>query len=178
LQALVIALAAVGALVAWRRRTVEMPVGLAVAGVLAFFAVDEAISIHERLGGRVAALFGLSQSWDSVVWPALYVPLAGFVLGLMSWCSTRAPAMNAACLRGAALLLVMAVALEVVSAPFSTAETADGIVHQIEGAFEESFELLAWSLTAIAFLRWHPQRWPSPQHVRPVVRVSSTALDR
>lgn len=158
LQALVIATAAFGALVAWRRRAITMPMGLALAGALLFLAVDEAFVIHERLGGRVAGLFGLSDSWDSVVWPLIYGPLGVILLCLLVSCATKAPAMNAACLQSAARLLVIAVVLEVVSAPFSTPTTADGMVHQIEAAFEESFELLAWSLTAIAFLRWHPCR--------------------
>lgn len=136
------------------RDLVPRAVGLAMGAVLAFFAVDEVAAIHERLGVEVGAMLGLTEAWDSVIWPIIYLPLAAVLL-LGLWQSAQlAPAANARLLRFAMGLLVAAVVLEIASAPFSTVDTAGGVVHAIEGAFEEGFELVAWGFIAIALLTW------------------------
>lgn len=156
-QGVLIALAAVGAFVATSRGLLPRAVGLPMGTVLAFFVVDEVGGIHERLGVEAGSLIGLSESWDSVIWPIIYMPLAAFLLmGL--WRSARlAPPASARLLCIAMGLLVAAVTLEVASAPFSTAETAGGVVHMVEGVFEEGFELVAWGFVAIALLAWRPR---------------------
>jgi hypothetical protein len=39
--------------------------------------------VHERLAESVLTAVGQDASWDSVVWPALYLPLAGAVVVLL-----------------------------------------------------------------------------------------------
>ncbi len=156
-QGVLIALASIGAFVATSRNVVPRVVGVSVGSVLAFFAVDEVGAIHERLGVEAGKLFGLNESWDSVIWPIVYTPLAAVLL-LGLWRSARlAPPANSRLLGIAMVLLVAAVVLEMLSAPFSTADTAGGVVHAIEGAFEEGFELVAWGFIAIGFLTWPPR---------------------
>jgi hypothetical protein len=154
LQGLVIAAAAIGAFMVTARELVSRPVGVALGVVLAFFALDEIAGIHERVAVEVGSWMGRSESWDSVLWPVLYLPLAAVVLFCLWRCALVAPSSNSRLLVTAAALLVAAVVLEIASAPFSTAETAGGVVHKVEGAFEEGFELVAWGLIAIALFTW------------------------
>ena len=51
-------------------------------------------------------------------------------------------------------LLMAAVLLEVVSAPFSTPSTQGGLVHAFEGALEEGCELGGWGLLVVGLLTW------------------------
>lgn len=144
--------ATVGTVVAALRGVLPLVIAVPLAPILGFFAVDEVAGIHERFAAWALSWTGLSDTWDSVVWPILYLPLAGMTLVLLWRSAQRAPLSSAALVRCAMVLLVAAVGLEVVSAPFST--TADGIVHGLEGAVEEGFELTAWCFVAIAMLTW------------------------
>jgi len=154
IQGLLIAAAAAGAFVVTARRLVPRAIGLSLGAVLAFFALDEVAGLHERIAVEVGELMGLSDSWDSVLWPVLYLPLAAVVLFGIWRCAVAAPPPNARLLLMAGALLVSAVVLEIASAPFSTASTAGGAVHKVEGAFEEGFELVAWGFIALALLTW------------------------
>ena len=90
-----------------------------------------------------------------MIWPIVYTPLTAMLLCL--WRSAHlAPPANARLLRIAMGLLVAAVVLQIAFAPFSTAETAGGVVHAIEGAFEEGVELVACGFIAVALLAWRP----------------------
>lgn len=126
-----------------RRRTFAF-----IACVFAFFSLDEAIVLHERLAERVLTAFGQDTSWDSVVWPALYLPLTGTVVVLLVPLARTAPTRVRRFVIVGLVLLVAAVAAEVLSAPASTPETAAGWVHIFESAYEEGAELMGWIMIA------------------------------
>jgi uncharacterized protein YegP (UPF0339 family) len=126
-----------------RRRTYAL-----IACVFAFFSLDEAILVHERLAEWVLAALGQDISWDSVVWPALYLPLAGTVVVLLVALARTAPARARRFVIVGLVLLVTAVAAEVLSAPVSTGDTTAGWVHVFESAYEEGAELMGWIMIA------------------------------
>jgi hypothetical protein len=116
------------------------------ACLLAFFSLDEAILLHERLSGWILDSFGFSASWDSVLWPALYLPLAAPVVLILVAVARTAPVRASRFILVGLILLVSAVAAEALSAPLSTPETAGGWAHVLEGAYEEGAELVGWIL--------------------------------
>jgi hypothetical protein len=123
---------------------------IVLAGAFAFFSLDDAVLLHERLATLVLDSIGVSVSWDSVLWPALYLPLAGVAVLLLLGVARTAPARAGRFLRVGLVLLLTAVAAEAVSAPVSTPETRAGWAHVLEGAFEEGAELASWILIATA----------------------------
>lgn len=151
--ALTIAAAAVGAALVVRAGTPPAR-ALLLAGLLAFLAVDEFFVIHEPLGVRAAAQLGLSSDYDSVLWPVVYLPLVGLVFLLVVMLAREAPDDIGPLLLTGLACLVAAVVLEVVSYPFSTAETGPGAVHALEGAVEEGLELAGWGVLASALWCW------------------------
>lgn len=167
-SALLVAAAAAGCAVAAVTGAMRARMAVPLAGMLAFLALDEWFKLHERVVWHALELLGLSESWDSVVWPAVYLPLTGSVALLVLRVSRQAEPRIAGLLRVGLALLVTAVALEVVSAPFSTATTAAGLVHLLEGAVEEGCELAGWGLIALGVSRLAargpagPRRWHGP----------------
>lgn len=156
-------LTAAGWLLLVARRRVSTRPALVLAVLLLFFAFDEVTAVHERVGVRVALLLGLSRSWDSVLWPVVYLPLLATVVALTVWLGLRAAEdVRRLALQGLALLAV-AVVLEVLSAPFSTPTTGAGLVHALEGAAEEACELGGWGLLALSSLSWALRRAPAEQ---------------
>jgi hypothetical protein len=152
-SALTVGLAAGSSAVAVLTRAVPARLGVPLAGLLAFLALDEWFRLHERIVWHALRLLGLPGSWDSVVWPLLYLPLTGSVALLVLLVARRAGSPLAGLLQGGLVLLVLAVGLEVASAPFSTETTADGLVHALEGAVEEACELGGWGLLALGSAR-------------------------
>jgi hypothetical protein len=126
-----------------RRRTYAF-----IACVFAFFSLDEAVLVHERLAKSVIAAAGQDTSWDSVVWPALYLPLAGAVVVLLVSLTRTTPTRARRFVGVGLVLLVTAVAAEVLSAPVSTGETVAGWTHVLESAYEEGAELTGWIMIA------------------------------
>jgi len=163
--ALTLAAAAGGAFLLVRAGLAARRVGWSLAALLAVFALDEFFSLHERGTDLLLDLVGVSRDLDSVVWPALYLPMTGAAFLLMVLLARRAPESVRRLLYVGLALLVIAVVAEIASAPFSTADTADETVHAIEGVFEEACELGGWGLIALALLSW------------PSVRRSSVPLD-
>jgi hypothetical protein len=152
-QALVIAAAAVGAVLAARSGGSLRPArGWVLGLLLAFLAVDEYFVVHEQIGVGTTQLLGLSDDWDSVVWPIVYLPLLAAVLVLLVDASRHSPRVPGRLLLLGIACLGAAVVLEIASAPFSTAESAGGVVHAVEGAFEEAAELGGWGMIAIGLL--------------------------
>jgi hypothetical protein len=119
-----------------------------IACVFAFFSLDEAVLVHERLAESVLAAVGQDTSWDSVVWPAFYLPLAGMVAVLLVSVTRTTPTRARRFVLVGLVLLVTAVAAEVLSAPVSTPETEGGWAHVFESAYEEGAELTGWILIA------------------------------
>jgi hypothetical protein len=117
--------------------------------VAAFLSLDDLVVLHEGLAGLAVKLFGLSDTWDSVLWPALYAPLLGSVVLVLERVTRRSPTgIRRQALVGIALLGA-AVALEVVSAPWST---GSNLIHAVEGGFEEAAEQAGWTLLASAIV--------------------------
>ena len=134
-------------------RFVAIPIERGRYGVLAlaaaFLSLDDLIVLHERLAGVAVKLFDLSFVWDSVLWPAFYAPLLGAVVVILERVTRRSPTViRRQALVGIALL-GMAVALEVVSAPWST---GTNLVHTVEGGLEEAAEQAGWTLLASAIM--------------------------
>jgi xanthosine utilization system XapX-like protein len=154
LTAVVIGSLAVGCVRVRLRSTLPAPWALVLAGLLGCLAADELVSVHERAGERAAALLGLSVAWDSVLWPLLYLPLAGAVLVLLVLLVVAAPARVRRSVGWGLALLVTAVVLEVLAAPLSAPANVDGVLHALEGALEEGCELGGWGLLAAGVLGW------------------------
>lgn len=138
---------------------------LTLAGLIAFLSLDEALVIHERIATRVVALLDVSPSWDSVIWPVLYLPLLATVLILLVLESRRGPRLTSLLVLAGLGCLAAAVAAELVSFPYSTDE--GGIPHAIEGAVEEALELGGWGLIATGLLSWFAE---SREHLTKTVR--------
>jgi hypothetical protein len=151
-------------LIGERRRTYSF-----LACVFAFFSLDDAILVHERISEWSVDTVGLSETWDSVIWPALYLPFAGVAVALLAALARAAPARAARFVLVGLLLLLTAVAAEVVSAPTSTSQTASGWGHALEGAYEEGAELMGWILIAAGLMvsslseLWQPNTRPYSQ---------------
>ena len=152
-QGLAIAAAALGCALVLRAGTPPAR-ALVLAGLLGFLAVDEYFVIHERFGARATEVLGVSSDWDSVLWPIAYIPLLGLLLLLLFRLARDAPDDIRRLLVIGVGCLAAAVVLEVLSFPFSTEATADGLVHALEGAVEEALELMGWGLLATGTLTW------------------------
>lgn len=153
-SALTVACVALACLLLARSVAVHRGPARALAAMLLFLAGDEVLVVHERVGTGAASLLGLSEGWDSVLWPLLYLPLIGAVFLLLLRFAGQAPGGVGHLARRGLALLVLAVVLEVVSAPASTPDTVGGVVHALEGAVEEAFELGGWGLVAVGLLSW------------------------
>jgi hypothetical protein len=118
------------------------------AAVLAFLSLDDMIAIHEDLGTEAADLLGLAQSYDSVLWPAIYFPVLALGVLLLFRFGRDAPERPRRFIYAGLALLAAALAAEVLSGPWTGGE--EEWFHVIEGAFEEAAELAAWILIAAA----------------------------
>jgi hypothetical protein len=118
------------------------------AAITGFFSLDDMVQIHERLGTDTAESLGLPNWFDSLLWPALYLPLLAGALALLLSFARAAPQRPRRFVEVALVLLVFAVAAEAVSAGWTGSPTA--WPHVLEGAVEEAAELAAWILIAAA----------------------------
>jgi hypothetical protein len=118
------------------------------ASVAAFISLDDMVAIHEDVGTAAADLFGLPQSYDSVLWPAVYFPLLALGLFLLFSLAREAPERPRRFIYAGLALLAAALAAEVLSGPWTGGE--EEWPHILEGAFEEAAELAAWILVASA----------------------------
>ena len=121
---------------------------LALAALLCFFSLDDAIFIHERIG-ELDTRIGLGSSGGRLVWPAFYLPLLAGTLLVLLRVSRGAPAPAGRQLRTGAGLLVAAVALEVTSyALVRLGYEFRDWPFTIEIVLEEGLELAGWILIA------------------------------
>lgn len=118
------------------------------AVIIAFVSLDDMVSLHEDAGTEAAEVLGLPQSYDSVLWPALYLPLLALGLFLLFTLAREGPERPRRFIYFALVLLAAALAAEVLSGPWTGGE--EEWPHVIEGAFEEAAELAAWILIAAA----------------------------
>lgn len=114
----------------------------------AFLSMDDLTALHEAFANLIVRGTGISETWDSVLWPLLYLPLLGVVVLLLERLTRDAPARIRRYTLAGLALLVFAVALEVLSAPWSGQEV--NWVHNIEGGIEEAAEQAGWTLLAVA----------------------------
>jgi hypothetical protein len=121
-------------------------VRLLVAGALAFFSLDDALSFHERLAERSVQLLDSEVSLERVVWPVVYLPLLAFVFVILFRMARRHPNLIGTALLVGLGLLALAVVGEVTSALYVEDEETWGST--IEVAVEEGAELAGWILIA------------------------------
>jgi hypothetical protein len=139
-----------------RARTLVL---LALAAVLVFFSLDDAVSAHEELGGTIARRLGLSEEWADVAWPAIFLPLFGLAFVTIWQVSRESPPNVRAVLRTGLGLLVSAVVTGLVSTPWYEpgvwAETSAGAFFIVveEGAELGGWILVGTGLAALAVLR-------------------------
>lgn len=127
---------------------------LMLAGLLAFFSLDDAIAVHERLGERVADALGYGETAQRLIWLILFLPLFALAAILLVSTAWRLPGRLAGLVLFGLLLLLLALATELVSSVlYELADVERGSwADTIEVVLEESAELAAWILIATALL--------------------------
>jgi hypothetical protein len=125
---------------------------LVLGAILVFFSVDDVATIHERLGTFVRRdVLDLPSGYGRLVWPAMFLPLLAAVFLILWDLSRRFPTAAGSALRLGLGLLVAAVALEIVSAPFYIeGGSGTSVFGALEVVVEEGLELGAWVLIASA----------------------------
>jgi hypothetical protein len=120
--------------------------------VLAFFSADDLVKVHEQLGTGVReGLFDLPTGWGRLAWPAIFFPLLAAVFLLLWRLAGESPPRAGMWIRSGLALLVVAVALELLSAPwYISGRSAQSVPGALEVAVEEGIELAAWILIASA----------------------------
>lgn len=161
---------------------------LALAGILAYFSLDDAIEIHER-AARWLVSVGVPDGIDGTVWPALFLPLFAGAFLLLLDIGSSAPAGARRMIVVGLGLLIFAVASEAVWGLWyaSGGGDAQSWPNTIEVALEEGAELAAWMLICAALmgLALHAAAATTPQTfsgfvdsvalaVRPLVNATST----
>jgi hypothetical protein len=137
---------------------------LAVA--VAFLSLDDLVTIHESVGTAVRKhVFDLPSGWGRVTWPAIFVPLLAAVFLLLWRLGSQAGGRAGLWIKGGLTLLVFAVGLEVLTAPFYIeGGSTHSVPGAIEAAVEEAAELAGWILIATGLT------------VSMILRVRSAAL--
>jgi hypothetical protein len=127
---------------------------LVLAGLLAFFSLDDAIVVHERLGEKVADLLGYGETTERLIWLILFFPLFALAAILLVQTARRLPADHARLIYLGLGLLLLAVAAELLSSVvYEFADVERGSwPDTVEVVVEESAELAAWILIATALL--------------------------
>jgi len=128
-------------------RTVDRA-GLVLAAAIAFFSLDDAVSLHERVGAKSVEALGVSVSLDRLMWPVVYMPLFALVFLLLWRVAHRGPAVIRRPILTGLGLLIAAVVLEVSSALYLSAEQEKTWPDTIEVVLEEGAELGGWILIA------------------------------
>lgn len=144
-QASMIFLAAYGSVIVAYTDSARRRAALTLAGILCFLSLDEAVLIHERLARGILEALGLSETWDSALWPVLYIPLAVVIVVSLSRVADHSTPRIRRYVGIAIGSLIVAALIEIASAPWSTGEN---VIHVVAGAFEEAAELVGWTLLA------------------------------
>ena len=127
---------------------------LVLAGLLAFFSLDDAIAVHERLGEKVGDALGYGETSERLIWLILFMPLFALAAILLFGTAWRLPGQLAALVFFGLVLLLFALATELVSSVlYELVDVERGSwADTIEVVLEESAELAAWILIATALL--------------------------
>jgi hypothetical protein len=126
---------------------------LGLAGILAFFSLDDSVGLHELIVHENVGEVGTLEHAAGVVWPVLYLPLlvTGLVL-LVRAARSAFPASGRSILIGLGLL-VAAVPFEVVGVALLEAGFEDtSFVYAVQVAIEEAIELAGWILVAAGLI--------------------------
>ena len=116
------------------------------AGVLAYFSLDDVVALHERVDDLVtrSAVPGLLYH---ALWELVYLPLLAFVLVVLSSIAGHIEPASRRYVRLGLLLLVAAVMAELLWFELGGRnETTAGV---FEVGFEEALELGGWMLVAV-----------------------------
>ncbi len=127
---------------------------IALACLLAFFSLDDAVAIHERIGEKVAGAFGYGDIAERLAWPAVFLPLFLAGLVLLVYVGRQLPVRLERLLHWGVGLLALALAAEAVSSvlyAFLDVERGSW-PDSLEVIVEEGAELGAWMLIATALL--------------------------
>lgn len=131
------------ALTARRRRSL-----LLLAAGIAFLSLDDAVSIHERVGGLLTAIGPLEET-SRMTWPVLYAPLMLGLATLLWRCAGALPRLLGAAVHLALVGLGAAIVLEFVSPLIGAAGSWKGdAFYELEVVLEEGLELLSWTVIA------------------------------
>ena len=135
------------------RETIDRKL-IALAGLLAFFSLDDAVAIHERIGEKVAGALGYGDIAERLAWPAVFLPLFFAGLVLLVYVGRQLPARLERLLQWGVGLLALALAAETVSsALYAFLDVERGSwPDSVEVVIEEGAELGAWMLIATALL--------------------------
>jgi hypothetical protein len=118
------------------------------AAVLALFSLDDALALHERAAPAFLEAVGADVRFSRVAWPVLLLPLMAFV-ALAIWRRAATTTWDERrVLRGAILLLGLAIVLELALFPAPDGSRARQLLEPPFVAAEESIELGAWILLA------------------------------
>lgn len=123
---------------------------LLLAAILAFFSLDDAVGLHERLGAEVLSpLLGLPAYTSRLLWPAVYVPLLLLAVALLWRLAREGPTRARHSVRLGVALLAGAVAAEAASTLlFRLGVTHGDRIDFFEVALEEGVELAGWIFVA------------------------------
>lgn len=138
--------AALHALLVTARRTEY----LTLVGAASFLSMDDLITVHETVAGLILTATGLSEKWDSVVWPVVYLPFLAVLVLLLERLTRDVPTRIRRHTLAGLGLLAFAVAVEVVIAPWSGTDA--GRVEFVGGGVEEAAEQAGWTLLAVALI--------------------------
>jgi hypothetical protein len=118
--------------------------------VLAFFSVDDLVKVHEGVGtGIRERLLDLPTGWGRVAWPVIFLPFLAAVFLLLWRMASDTGGRAGLWIKGGLALLVFAVGLELLSAPFYIeGHSAHSVPGATEVAIEEGAELAGWILIA------------------------------
>ena len=139
----------VAALLAAAMRTGPVVQSVFLACATAFFSMDDMIGVHERIAKVLVLQFGVTNPWGGALLPLVYLPLFAVTVVLIlriarsGTMATFRDAVTGVC------LLVAAVALETVSAPWSEQTS---LLHTLGGGIEEAMKLAGWILIASSAL--------------------------
>jgi len=135
------------ALIGGLAHRVQVRLLLSLAASIAFLSLDDAVVLHERIAAKVLGLAGLSVTYDSVLWPALYLPLLALTALLLFSIARGQPEQIRRLFYAGLALLLLAVVAEATAAPWSDGRNT---VELVVGGIEESAELAGWILLASA----------------------------
>ncbi|WP_153393890.1 hypothetical protein [Ornithinicoccus halotolerans] len=115
----------------------------------AFLSLDDMTELHERISAKMVTVAEVSPTWDSVIWPLVYLPLLVLTAVLILRLTRVGTPTAFRHVVAGLCLLVAAIALEVLTAPWST---GTNLVHTVQGGVEEALELAGWVLIASGVL--------------------------